>query len=98
MQNVRIYVSSNTTSTADEWDIGLGTAAINATEQTVANETTAPSGVSFSAPTTYATGLASADIPFGQHRSVWYRRTVNAGAAAIDSNSITLKVDCDTAA
>lgn len=98
MLNVRIYVSSNTTSTDDTWEIGLGTAAINATEQgPVADENTAPAGVSFSAPTTYAGGLASADIPAGQHRSVWYKRIVTAGATAIDNNSITLKVDCDTA-
>jgi len=98
MQNVRIYISSNTTSADDTWTIGLGTSAINGTEQTVADESTAPTGVTFSAPTDYAGGLASADIPAGQHRSVWYKRIVNAAAAAIDSNSISLKVDCDTAA
>jgi len=98
MTNVRVYISSNTTSADDTWTIGLGTAAINATEQTVVDENTSPTGVTFSAPTTYAGGLASADIPAGQHRSVWYKRVVNAGAAAIDANAISLKVDCDTAA
>lgn len=98
MQNVRIYILSNTTSADDTWTIGLGTAAINATEQTIANESTAPSGVTFSAPTDYAGGLASADIPAGQHRSIWYKRVVNAGAAAASNNAITLNFDADTAA
>jgi len=98
MQNVRVYISSNTSSADDTWEISLGTAAINATEQTVGTENTAPSGTSFSAPTTYAGGLASADIPAGQHRSVWYKRIVTAGAAADNNDAITLKVDCDTAA
>jgi hypothetical protein len=98
MQNVRVYISSNTTSADDTWTIGLGTAAINATEQTIPDENTAPTGVTFSAPTDYAGGLASADIPPSQHRSVWYKRIVNATAAAIDANAISLKFDCDTAA
>jgi len=98
-QNVRIYISSNTTSADDTWTIGLGTSAINGTEQgPLADENTAPSGVTFSAPTDYAGGLASADIPAGQHRSVWYKRVVTAGAAAIDANAISLKFDVDTSA
>lgn len=97
MQNVRIYISSNTTSTTEEVDIGIGSAAINGTEQTIANESTAPTSVTFTHPTTYATGLASADIPAGQHRSLWYRRLANAGTAAQNNNTFVLKVDCDTA-
>lgn len=98
-QNVRVYIQSNTTSADDTWTIGLGTSAINGTEQgPLADESTAPSGVTFSAPTTYAGGLASADIPAGQHRSVWYKRVCNAGAAAIDNNAATINFDCDTAA
>jgi hypothetical protein len=98
MQNVRVYVGSPSSSADDEWDIGIGSAAINATEQTIADESTAPTSVTFSRPTTYATGLTSADIPFGQHRSIWYKRTVTAGAAANNSDAITINVDCDTAA
>ena len=96
-ENVRIYISTDTTSATEEVDIGLGTAAINATEQTVADESTAPSGVTFSHPTTYAGGLASANIPAGQHRSVWFRRVVNAATAAKNNNTYVAKCDCDTA-
>jgi hypothetical protein len=96
-ENVRIYISTDTTSATEEVDIGLGTAAINATEQTVANESTAPSGVTFSHPTDYAGGLASANIPPGQHRSVWIRRVVDAATAAKNNNTYVMKCDVDTA-
>lgn len=95
-KNVRIYVSSNTTSTTTEMDIGLGSSAINGTEQTIADEQTAPTSVTFSHPTDYASGLASADIPAGQHRSVWFKRIINAGTSALNDDSVTLKYDCDT--
>lgn len=96
-ENVRIYISTDTTSATEEVDIGLGTAAVNATEQTVADESTAPSGVTFSHPSTYAGGLAPSNIPAGQHKSVWFRRVVNSGTAAKNNNTYVMKCDCDTA-
>jgi len=99
MQNVRVYISSNTPSPDDTWEIALGSAALNATEQTIADETTAPTGVTFSAAAiSYATGLAPPDIPFGQHKAIWYKRIVSAGAAAFNNDTITVNIDCDTAA
>ena len=62
--------------------LGVGASATNGIETAVANEDTAPVGVTFSSPTTQATGLALADIPAGQHRAVWLRRTVTAGSGA----------------
>ena len=99
MQNVRIYISTNSTSPDDTWEVALGSAAINATEQTITDETTAPTGVTFSnTAISYATGLAPPDIPFGQHKAIWYKRIVTAGAAAFNNDSITVNIDCDTAA
>jgi len=98
LQTPVIWVSSNTTSASDEVDIGVGTAAVNGTEQTVANETTAPSGVTFSHPTTKGTGLSLGSLPAGQHKAVWVRRTVTAGAGAIDANAYNITVEGDSAA
>jgi hypothetical protein len=95
-KNVRIYISTNSTSADSTWAIGLAAAGLNATETAVADENTAPASVTFSTPTTYAGGLAPADIPAGQHFGVWYRRTMTAGAAADDADTTTLKFDCDT--
>lgn len=99
MQNVRVYISTNSTSTDDTWEVALGSAALNATEQTISDEGTAPTGVTFSnTAISYATGLAPPDIPFGQHKAIWYKRIVSAGAAAFNNDTITVNIDCDTAA
>jgi hypothetical protein len=98
LQQPKIWVSSDTTSANDEVDIGLGSSAVNGTEQTVANEATAPSAVTFSHPTTKAAGIALGDIPAGQHRAIWVRRTVGASAAAIDNNAYNVTVEGDSAA
>jgi hypothetical protein len=74
----------------------IGSASAQA--DSVANETTAPSAVgSFSSPTTKATGLSLGNLPAGQCRAVWVRRTpLNVGARAVDG---TLpRVEGDTAA
>lgn len=91
---VRLFIAANTPSVNTTIAIGIGTAALNATEQTVANETTAPTGVTFSEPSTFATGLTIPTIPAGQHRSVWLRRTINAGtAAAAETATISVQGD-----
>ena len=91
----KVFIQTNTPSSDTDVAIGLGSSAINGTEQTVANESTAPTGVSFSAPTTFAGGLAIGDLAAGAHKAVWVRRTVNAGAAAY-ADSFTLRVQGDT--
>ena len=91
----KVFIQTNTPSSDTDIAIGLGSSAINGTEQTVADESTAPTGVSFSAPTTFAGGLAIGDLAAGAHKAVWVRRTVNAGAAAY-ADSFTLRVQGDT--
>lgn len=93
-----VWLSSNTPSTSTSADIGLGTAAVNATEQTVANENTAPAGVAFSAPASYGAGLVIGDIPAGQFKAVWLRRTVGAAAAAYNGDGFTLACQGDSGA
>ena len=96
MTNARVWVSSNTPLAGTTLDIGVGTAAVNGTEQTIANETTAPTGVSFSAPTTASAGLALGTLPPGQHKAIWLRRTVTAGAGSSASDGFTLGFDAET--
>lgn len=91
----KIWIQTQTPSADTDVAIGLGSSAVNGTEQTVANEGTAPTSVTFSAPSSFAGGLTIGDIPAGQHKAVWVRRTVNAGAAAA-SDSFALRVQGDT--
>lgn len=91
----KIWIQTQTPSGDTDVAIGLGAAAVNATETATADESTAPGSVSFSAPSSFAGGLTIGDLPAGQHKAVWIRRTVNAAAAAY-SDSFTLRVQGDT--
>lgn len=98
MQNSVAWIQTNTPSAGSAIDIGLGTSAINGTEQTIADESTAPTGVAFSAAASEGAAIALGNIPFGQHRAFWIRRTISAGAAAYNNDSVVIRVKCETAA
>jgi hypothetical protein len=95
-QTVKAWLSSLTTSTDDELAIALADEGLNAAMETIADESTAPTGPSFSSPVSKATGLSLGNIPFGQYYGIWVRRTVTAAAAAIDANSGELSCEGDT--
>jgi hypothetical protein len=71
----------------------LGSASAQAL--TIANETTAPAGVSFSSPTTVGAGLSLGTIPSGQVRAIWVRRTA-ANSAALSADGCSIFVAGDT--
>lgn len=91
-----LWIPSNTPSPTTTFDVGVGTSSVNSTEQAVADENTAPAGVTFAAAASQAAGVALGDIPAGQSRAVWLRRTVQAGTSAV-SDSATIRVTGDTA-
>lgn len=95
MTAARVWLSANTPLAGTTIDIAVGSAAVNATEQTIASETTAPTGVTFSAPS--APGLALGNIPAGQHRAIWLRRTVTAGSASSPNDTFVIDFDAETA-
>lgn len=96
LENAVAWISANTPNVGTVVEIGIGTAALNATEQTVASESTAPAGVTFAVAANKAAGIALGSIPPGQGRSVWARRTVTAGASA-GADTATIKVEGETA-
>lgn len=97
-QSTHVYISSQTSSADTSLDIALAGEGLNATMETIANENTAPSGETFSQPSTYAAGLDMGNIPNGQRYGLWVRRTVNAAAAAMNDDTTTISVGLDTAA
>ena len=97
-QNTHVYISSQTSSANTSLDIALPGEGLNATIETIGNENTAPSGETFSQPSSYATGLDMGNIPNGQRYGLWIRRTVDAGAAAVNDDTTTISVGLDTAA
>jgi hypothetical protein len=98
LQNTKVYISSNTGSADTTIDIALDGGATNATMETLSDESTAPSGETFTAPTTYAGGLSIGSLAAGEKKGIFIRRTVSAAAAAVNDDAVTIKYDGDTAA
>lgn len=103
LQNAVVYVSSEVAggavvaiATDNTAPSPKGSATAQATQ--IANETTAPAGVSaFSTPTTAGTGLALGNIGPGQVKAFWVKRTA-ANTSAVTGDGATFAVAGDTEA
>ena len=73
----------------------IGQATAQADE--VADESTAPSGESFSSPVTKGTGLSVGDIAAGYCRAIWVRRSA-ANSVALNNDGVTIRCEGDTQA
>ena len=97
-----LYLDGGDPAGGPDWAIAVDTKAASAIGATaaqaleVANDTTAPSGLSFSAPTTEGTGLALGDIAPGYCRAVWIRCSATNSVAVTEE--ITLKATFSTLA
>lgn len=100
-QDCVIWISNKTAGGADI-EIGvdptasspLGSASAQAVQ--VANENTAPVGVTFSKPVAAGSGISLGDIPAGSVKAVWIRRiTTNSAPKNVDS--LSLGFQCSTA-
>lgn len=98
LQSAKVYIQTNTPSADTSAEIGLGSSAVNGTESTVANESTAPGSVTFSTAAGVGNALSIGNIPAGQHKAIWVKRIVGAGAAAYNADSVIIRVEGDTAA
>lgn len=84
---VKVYIDPDTPSPKTELDLGL-----DSTTQSVANENTAPTDVSFSHYTP-SSKLSVSDIAAGAAQRLWLRRTVQAGAANMANDGTTIKIE-----
>lgn len=84
------WIQSNTSSPDTTLAIGVATEAVNANVGAIANEQTAPAGVTFGAPTNNGTGFALGDLPVAAFKGLWLRRTVSANAAATGTDAATI--------
>lgn len=90
------WITALSTSPSTEVDVGLDPAGKNGTATTIANEQTAPAGVTFSRATTKGAGLSLGSLLPGEFTAVWIRRTVSAGGAA-GPDEFEVAVEGDTA-
>lgn len=100
LQNAVVWLSSEVaggTTIAIGADTTAASALGSATAQalTIANETTAPAGVTFSSPTTSGAGVALGNIPSGQVKAFWIRRTA-ANTAAVSNDGVGISVTGDS--
>lgn len=100
LQNAVAYISAEVAggaSTAVGADTTAASAKGSASAQllTIASNTTAPAGVSFSSPTTLGTGIALGSIPVANVKGLWIRRTA-ANTAALSADGATFAVGGDT--
>lgn len=94
---VKIYTSSNTPSPTTKVQIGVdpagvGDGASTGVATTIADEDTAPSGVTFSDAANSGAALDLGNLGPGQVAAVWIKREVTAGTAAAASDPFTLRV------
>lgn len=97
--NPILWISSNTTSGDDTIEIALADEAVDAEMETIGDESTAPTGPTFSAPATKgAPGLSLGSLGVNSFKGVWIKRIVNSSASAANANPYTLSVEGETAA
>ena len=83
--NVRVKVATDPAES--DWEIGLGAAGKNGTETEVANEDTAPGGVSFG-----LWSISLGTLAAGDFYPIWVKRIVSAGAGAATPDSGVLNI------
>lgn len=97
LQDGKIWVSSETTHTGADMEIGLDLAGLNATPDTIANENTAPDpAVTFVDAASEGAALTLGNIPAGQYYGIWIKRAITAATAAKDNYTTVLTVKGDT--
>lgn len=94
----KLFVAQDSTSANTVMSIGLDPSGKSGTATTIATESDAPAGVTFSAPTSKATGISVPDLAPGEYINVWVKRVVTAGMSAIDDDNWILELDIDSAA
>jgi hypothetical protein len=95
LANLTLWLDDLPVNAGTAMAIGADPAGVNGTATTVANETTAPSGVTFSAPTSYGSGINLGTLTPGDYVAFWVRRTVTAGAAAQGFDRLLLGLQFD---
>lgn len=93
-----IWIDQLTSSPDTEFFIALAAEGVSVQMAgPLTDEGSAPAGVTFTQPTSKATGLAlgNPDLAAGAFRGVWMKRVVNAGAGAF-SDSGSFRVEGDT--
>lgn len=91
LATVTLWIHDNADNANTTFAIGLDPAGVGGTAASPANETTAPAGVTFSAPSSGSPLSVSGTLTANSKQAVWIRRTVTAGAAFTALDSLTIR-------
>lgn len=98
LTSIATWISVESASGDSEYAIGLDPAGVDGTATTIANESTAPAGVTFTRPTSKGAGLSISDMAAGSNQAIWVRRVISAAASAANNDGPTIRVEGDTPA
>ena len=87
---VKLYIASQTPSADTLVEVGLAPEGVNSAVQAIANENTAPTGVTFTAPADLAGGIAVPNLAAGDYIGLWIKLTLDVNTAAAANDGFTL--------
>lgn len=91
------WIQSQTTGAESDIAIGVGTAAVGATDAAIANDGVAPTGVTFGTiAVSRATGTALGDITSNSWKGLWIRRTITAGTVPQSADTCSVEFGGDS--
>lgn len=89
------YIASQTSSGDTSLTVAVADELKNLDVETIADEETAPSGPTFTAPANFAAGITLNDLDASDYRGIWVKYIVGSSAAAV-LDSYTLGIQGDT--
>jgi len=96
MYSAQVWIETNTPFADDSVEIAIE-APSGGDIQTIADESTAPTGVTFYAAAGEANALSIGDLAAGSNYGVWVKRVVSATSSRYADNYFTLAFKADTA-
>jgi len=92
LYNVKIWISEEVSDSDVQIDIGIEEAIM----QQIANESIAPTGISFSHPISESEALEIGNLGPNQYYGIWIKRIVSSGDTHFTSDGYTLTVKGET--
>jgi len=81
--DIGLYISTSTPSIDTQVFVGLGTSPVNGTEQTVGDNVTEPTGVSWTQRYFDYNALTIASLAVNQYKAIWLKMLQDADASAV---------------
>lgn len=95
---IKLWIQTASPSADTSFQLAIADEAKNTTIETIADESTPPTGPTFSAPANKAAGISLPDLDAGDYIGIWIKRVVTASASAVASDGPTIRVEGDTPA